>query len=129
MRTIFRNAANRIVFELRDDPARISDAAAVFRQGGRTVLVKGKDEITIRAKTDGNALPFWEAGILLTPEESGRFDERSLGFVQLVVLRDSGVQDPGEIYEFDVCDTLAERVCFDPAERKAWKGESKEDGA
>lgn len=129
MRTIFRNAANRIVFELRDDPARISDAAAVFRQGGRTVLVKGKDEITIRAKTDGNALPFWEAGILLTPEESGRFDERGLGFVQLVVLRDSGVQDPGEIYEFDVCSSLAERVRFDPAQRRMWKGESKEGGA
>ena len=129
MRTIFRNAANRIVFELRDDPARISDAAAVFRQGGRTVLVKGKDEITIRAKTDGDALPFWEAGILLTPEESGRFDERGLGFVQLVVLRDSGVQDPGEIYEFDVCDTLAGRIPFDPAAGKTWKGERAEVGA
>ena len=129
MRTIFRNAANRIVFELRDDPARISDAAAVFRQGGRTVLVKGKDEITIRAKTDGNALPFWEAGILLTPEESGRFDERGLGFVQLVVLPDRGVQAPGERDAFDVRSTLAERVRFDPAQRRMWKGESKEGGA
>ena len=129
MRTIFRNATNRIVFTLRDDPAKMSDAAAVFRQGGRTVLVKGKDEITIRAKTDRNSLPFWEAGILLTPEESGRFDAHGLGFAQLVAIRDSGVQDPGEIYEFDVCSSLAERVRFDPAQRRMWKGESKEGGA
>lgn len=129
MRTIFRNATNRIVFRLRDDPAKLTDAAAVFIQDGRTVLVKGKDEITIREKTDRNALPFWEAGVLLTPEEAARFDGRGLGFAQLVALRDGGVQDPGEIWEFDVCDTLAGRVCFDPAEHRAWKGESPEDGA
>ena len=129
MRTIFRNAANRFVFTLRDDPAKMTDAAAVFSQGGRTVLVKGKDEITIRAKTDRNAAAFWEAGVLLTPEESARFDRRGLGFAQLVVLRDSGVQDPGEIYEFDVCDTLAGHICFDPAGRRTWKGESPEEGA
>ena len=129
MRTIFRNATNRIVFRLRDDPAKITDAAAVFRQGGRTVLVKRKDEITITAKTDRNAAPFWEAGVLLTPEEAARFDGHGLGFAQLVALRDGGVQDPGEICEFDVCDTLAGRICLDPAGRRTWKGESREEEA
>ena len=129
MRTIFRNATNRIVFRLRDDPEKMTDAAAVFSQGGRTVLVKGKAEITIRAKTDRNAEAFWEAGILLTPEEAGRFNAHDLGFAQIVALRDSGVQDPGEIYEFDICDTLLGRIRFDPAARRAWKGESPEDEA
>ena len=128
MRTVFRNATNRFVFRLRDDPAAMTDAAAVFTQGGRTVLVKRKDEITIRKKADRNALPFWEAGILLTPEEAGRFDARALGFAQIVALRDGGVVDPGEIYEFDVCESTAGRVCLDAQAQRAWKGERAEDG-
>ena len=55
-----------------------------------------------------------------TPEVDGEYYN---------MLRDSGVQDPGEIYEFDVCSSLAERVRFDPAQRRMWKGESKEGGA
>lgn len=127
MRTIFRNADNRAIFKLRDDPAGIADAAVLFRQGGRIVLHKGKGKICIREKADEHGAPFWEASVKLTPEESCRFDARGIGFAQIVLLRENGVQENGEILEFEVCDTVAEQVRFSPANRKKWKNESMEE--
>ena len=96
----------------------------------RVAMTDRTDVMDPNPKVNYDGVNYWEASV--KPESAtGSTAVRTVGagFVQLVALRDSGVQDPGEIYEFDVCDTLAERVCFDPAERKAWKGESKEDGA
>ena len=123
MRTIFRNASNRVLLKLRDDPAALAYAVLLFRQNGRPVLTKGKEALSVRPGTDSRGQPFWELSAELSPAEAALFDGRGLVFAQLAVLRESGRQDCGEIVEFDVCDTAAE-IRFDPPRGKAWKNES-----
>ena len=108
MKTLYRNATNRILFKLHEDPAQFSGAAVLFRQGGRIVLKKEKGDFTVEAGTDRDGSGCWFVSFLLTPWESRQLDPFHLCFAQIVVLRASGVQDPGEIIEFEVCDTLAD---------------------
>lgn len=123
MRTIFRNATNRVVFRLREDPAELQDAVALFRQNGRIVLEKGKEEITVQPAECNCGCERWTASVTISAEESARFDAGGIGFAQIVALRESGVQDPGEIYEFDICDTVTEHVRLEPGKGKRWENE------
>ena len=104
METIIRNATSRFHFALKENPANFANAVAVFKQGGHIVLWKDKDTFTVDEETgrDGKR---WIVNIDLTPEESRRFNPVDIGFAHIVGLRDYGVQDPGEIVEFEVVDS------------------------
>lgn len=123
MKTIFRNATNRILFKLRDNPERFVDVVAFFRQNDRIVLQKRKREISIYPFTDDRGCQRWMASVLLSPEESMRFQPGGIGFAQIIALRSGGVQDPGEIYEFDICDTIADNISLEAGEEKRWQND------
>ncbi len=111
MATLYRNASNRVLFLLHDDPAQFREAAVVFRQGGRVVLSRRKDELSIEEDVDKSGGRCWIVGVDIEPEESRRLAADRRCLAQIVALTDSGVQEPGEIVEFDVCDTLAD-ICM-----------------
>lgn len=111
METLYRNATNRVLFRLREDPARFLEAAVIFRQGGRVVLSKRKGELSVEEEPDTNGGRCWIVGVDITPEESRRLAAGRLCLAQIVALTDGDVQEPGEIVEFDVCDTLAD-ICL-----------------
>ena len=104
METIIRNATSRFHFILKEDPANFANAVAVFKQGGRIVLWKDKDAFTVDEE-NGRDGKRWIVNVDLTPEESRRFNPVDIGFAHIVGLRDYGVQDPGEIVEFEVVDS------------------------
>lgn len=119
MRSIYRNATNRILFKLREDPAKFKEIAVLFRQNGHLVLQKEKSEVSIEEKAD-HAGRYWDVGVLITPQESMRFHPQNIVFSQMLVLRDSGVQDPGEILELDVLDTAAGNAYCDLQSGRRW---------
>jgi hypothetical protein len=106
MKTIYRNATNKILFKLREDPAKFAEIAVLFRQNGHLVLQKEKSDVSIEEKAD-HAGKYWDVGVLITPEESMRFHPQNIVFSQMLVLRDGDIQDTGKILELDVLDTAA----------------------
>jgi hypothetical protein len=106
MKTIYRNATNKILFKLHEDPAKFEEIAVLFRQNGHLVLQKEKSEVSIEEKAD-HAGKYWDVGVRITPEESMRFHPQNIVFSQMLVLRDGDIQDTGKILELDVLDTAA----------------------
>ena len=114
METIIRNATNRFIFSMKENPVSFSNAVAIFKQGGRIILWKDMDSFAVD-EVSTKCGKRWNVSVDMSAEESRLFNAAEIGFAQIVAMRDYGVQDPGEIVEFEVQDTLGD---IDLSERR-----------
>lgn len=100
---MFRFSTPRHKFKLPDgvDPTSIEKLFITYKQSGKTIVEKTKDEVTFES---GKAV--WR----LTQEETGRFRPRVPAKIQMRILFENGNSFPSYEVEIEVKDVLKEGV-------------------
>ena len=101
MNVLYKNATNRHEICFREPPECFRDILISYKQGGRIVMRRTKKDLCFEERC-GHWVASWE----LRPEETLRFTDRKPVFMQALKLRHDGGQEPGEIVELDVIESL-----------------------
>lgn len=106
MNVLYKNATNRHQLCFSENPERFADILISYKQRGRVLMRRTKKDLSFEERSGCGCKKHWIASWELRPEETLRFSEKLPVFLQAIKVREDGGQEPGEIVELDVIESL-----------------------